>query len=207
MIRTHRQRIALLISGTGTVAQSVMDAARQGILDAEIVALISHEPWSYGLLRAEREGVPALLHDLAEYRLLGKSDSSYSEELATKLLAFRPDLVVLTDWRLPLGDALLSRFHGRLLRSVVALPGQAYTVDPYGRSSISILYEALRAGGLHEASVRVEQPSTMGASLLVAEERLPLYPSDTLADIEERATRYQQALLISTLTRSQGEPL
>ena len=87
------KRLVVLISGNGSTLQSVIDATRWQTLGAEVIAVFSHEAWSYGLLRAEREGIPAVLHDLAKFRIEGKSEYEYNQALAEQVSTYNPDLV------------------------------------------------------------------------------------------------------------------
>lgn len=180
--------------------QSVLDATRWRTLDAQIVAVFSHEPWSYGLLRAEREAIPALLHDVADYRFEGKTESEYNEALAEKVAAFAPDFVILAGWKLPLTDAFCDQFVGKLVNLQQGLPGQFPLFDPYAQNPASRVFEAYNAGLIREAHVTVhvlDHPDSFGR--VVAQERVPIYDFDTLIDLEERMNRVQQETLVNTL--------
>lgn len=194
------KRLVILISGTGATAQSVIDATRWGSLDAEVAAVFSHEPWTYGLLRAERDGIPAILHDLAEYRFEGKSESDYVNELADRVAEFEPDLVIIAGWKFPLADSFFERFPDRVVNLHAGVPGEGPVFDPYRRNPVSLAYEAYTAGLVREAQVAIEilsDPISHGR--LVAQERVPIYDFDTLVDLEERVARTEQELLVNTL--------
>jgi phosphoribosylglycinamide formyltransferase 1 len=194
------KRLVLLISGTGATMQGVIDATRWRTLDAQVVAVFSHEPWSYGLLRAEREGIATVLHDVAEYRFEGKTDSEYNQALADKVAAFEPDLVILAGWKLPLTDAFCDQFAGKLVNLQQGLPGQFPLFDPYGQNPASRAFEAYTAGLIREAHVTVhilDHPDSFGR--VVAQESIPIYDFDTLMDLEERMNRVQQEMLVNTL--------
>ncbi len=60
---TDKLRIVVLISGSGTNLQSLLDRAATGRLAAEIVAVASDRAEAYGLVRAERAGVPVHVVD------------------------------------------------------------------------------------------------------------------------------------------------
>jgi phosphoribosylglycinamide formyltransferase-1 len=194
------KRLVVLISGTGTTMQGVIDATRWRTLDAEVVAVFSHEPWSYGLLRAEREGIPANLHDMADYRFEGKTESEYNEALAEKVAAYNPHLVVLAGWKLPFTDAFCEHFAGRIVNLQQGVPGQYTPFDIYEQNPVSRAFDAYNAGLIREAHVTVhllDHPDSFGR--VVAQERVPIYEFDSLRDLEERMNRVQQETLVNTL--------
>lgn len=53
-------KIGVLISGSGSNLQAIIDRIDQGTLDAEIVLVISSRPDAFGLTRAEKAGIPTL---------------------------------------------------------------------------------------------------------------------------------------------------
>ncbi|MBA3533728.1 MAG: phosphoribosylglycinamide formyltransferase [Ardenticatenales bacterium] len=194
------KRLVVLISGTGATLQAILDGTRWETLDAEVVAVFSHEPWSYGLLRAEREGIDASLHDFADYRFEGKSESDYEQELADKIAAYRPDLIILAGWKHPLYEGFFQRFPERVVNLHSGLPGPEPLFDPYGQNPVSRAFEAYNAGVIHEAQVAVQVlDGSEPFGKIVAEQRVPIYDFDTLIDLEDRMNRAQEELLVNTL--------
>lgn len=194
-----KTRLVVLISGSGGVLHAIASACRQGELDAEIAAVFSHEPYAYGLLRAEREGIPAILHDLTEYRLKGREEE-YASDLADHIEEFNPDFVIMAEWRLPLGEAFFNRFPGRVINLHAGLPGQFPVFDPHSQNPVMRAYDAYTAGLIHETGVSahiLHKPDREGA--LLGEERVPIYEFDSLRDVEERFFRTQQELLVNVL--------
>lgn len=53
-------KIGVLISGSGSNLQAIIDRIDQGTLDAEIVLVISSRPDAFGLTRAEKADIPTL---------------------------------------------------------------------------------------------------------------------------------------------------
>lgn len=194
------KRLVVLISGTGSTLQAIIDATRWQTLDAEIVAVFSHEAWSYGLLRAEREGLETKLHDLTDYRFEGRSEREYEEDLAEKVAAYEPDLVVLAGWQHPLHEAFFERFPNRVVNLFAGLPGQLPLFDPYGRNPVSRAFEAYTAGLIREAHVTVQLLDGQEPfGKVVATKQVPIYEFDTLIDLEDRLNRTQEELLVNTL--------
>lgn len=60
---TNKLRIVVLVSGGGTNLQALLDRAASGELNARIVAVVSDRPGAYGLVRAQRAGIPTHVVD------------------------------------------------------------------------------------------------------------------------------------------------
>lgn len=116
-------KIGVLISGSGSNLQAIIDRIDQGTLDAEIVLVVSSRPDAFGLTRAEKAGIPtlalnrevyqdapaankriadALKEAGAEYVIM----SGYMRKLTNEVLDAYPDKVV------NLHPALLPSFKG-----------------------------------------------------------------------------------------------
>ena len=99
-------RITVLISGSGTNLQALIDAVASKKLVADspprpiqIVRVISNRKTAFGLTRAEKSGIPTAYHNLLAYKKKHENDvqkarEEYDAELARLVLADSPDLVV-----------------------------------------------------------------------------------------------------------------
>jgi folate-dependent phosphoribosylglycinamide formyltransferase PurN len=194
------KRIVALIAGTGTTLQSVLDAMRWETLGGQIVAVVSHERYSYGLLRAEQAQIPAFVHDVSDFRYSGEGEEGFNQGLIDLVKPFHPDLIVLAGWQLPLSDSFFQTFPNQVVNLQVGLPGQFPTFDPYGSNPVSRAFEAFTAGQIREThfSMQVLQTSD-GQGKTLGQIVVPIYDFDNLVDLEERMTRAQQELLVNTL--------
>ena len=64
----NRLRITVLISGTGSNLQALIDARGQGRLDADIVNVISNVPGATGLTRAAGAAIPTTILEHGRFR-------------------------------------------------------------------------------------------------------------------------------------------
>ena len=80
-------KIVVLISGSGTNLQALIDASVQGRLSAEIVLVVSNRANAFGLLRAEKAGIERLIFPLRPYRIAGRSREAYDADLAKAIAA------------------------------------------------------------------------------------------------------------------------
>ena len=86
-----RIRLGVLVSGSGSNLQTIMDRCADGTLDAELACVISNNASAYGLTRAQARGIPAIHLD---HRLFA-GRSAYDAALVEALKQYDVDLVVL----------------------------------------------------------------------------------------------------------------
>ncbi len=63
-----RLKLAVLLSGSGTTLQNILDRSADGSLPAEVAVVISSRSDAYGLVRAENAGVPAVTVSSKKHR-------------------------------------------------------------------------------------------------------------------------------------------
>lgn len=110
-------RLVVLVSGSGTLLQALLDAAAAGELDGEVVAVGSDRTDAYGLIRAERAGIPTFVHPLAK----GADRAAWDAELTKLVAEHAPDLVVSAGFMKLVGETFLGRFSGRMINTHPAL--------------------------------------------------------------------------------------
>jgi phosphoribosylglycinamide formyltransferase-1 len=113
-------RLAVLVSGSGSNLQALIDACASGNLAAEIALVVSDRAEAGGLQRALAARIPAIYLPLRQ-RADPEARRIFEQRLAGVLSAFEPDLVVLAGWMLILSPWLLERFPGRLINLHPAL--------------------------------------------------------------------------------------
>ncbi len=68
---SRKLKLVVLVSGSGTNLQAMIDRIEDGRLHAEILAVISDNPDAYGVERAIKHNIPAII---ADYRKYGKKE-------------------------------------------------------------------------------------------------------------------------------------
>ena len=104
-------RIVVLISGSGSNLQALIDASKRGDIDGRIVAVISNRPGVKGLERATASNIPAITIDHTIY----PDRASFDQALAAKIDEYAPDLVVLAGFMRILTDEFVQHYSGRML--------------------------------------------------------------------------------------------
>ncbi|GAA3526773.1 phosphoribosylglycinamide formyltransferase [Aeromicrobium panaciterrae] len=107
----------VLVSGSGTNLQALIDASTSPDYGVEIVAVGSDRPGILALERAEKHGVETFVLETSSYA----DRASWDIDLAAKVEGFDPDLVVLAGFMKLAGPAFLALFGGRTLNTHPAL--------------------------------------------------------------------------------------
>lgn len=110
-------RLVVLVSGSGTNLQAILDACDDPSFGCEVVAVGADRPAIAGLDRAERRGVPTFVVAVADH----PDRASWDAALADAIGAHDPDLVVAAGFMKILGSAVLERFGGRVINTHPAL--------------------------------------------------------------------------------------
>ncbi|KIM24737.1 hypothetical protein M408DRAFT_331693 [Serendipita vermifera MAFF 305830] len=131
-------RIAVLISGSGTNLQALIDAQPSFETPANIVLVLSNRKAAYGLTRASNAQPPIPTAYLALQPYLkshpGHTRDDYDREVGKMVLEAKPDLVVLAGWMHVFGDGFLDLMAGSTSRPEAA-GEQAANADPLQEDS------------------------------------------------------------------------
>ncbi|TVQ93314.1 MAG: phosphoribosylglycinamide formyltransferase [Chromatiaceae bacterium] len=103
--------LVVLISGSGSNLQALIDAQQAGALPVDIRAVISNRADAFGLTRAAAAGIPTRALD---HRAFPERDR-FDAALAALVETFSPGLMVLAGFMRILTPAFVQRYAGRLL--------------------------------------------------------------------------------------------
>ena len=167
MSPADRLRVAVLISGSGTNLQAIIDANAGGNLGIDIIGVISDRPDALGLQRARDADIPAIAIDFAACA----NRAHYDKQLAQELSTLAPDLVVLAGYMRILPTATVNQFRGRMLNIHPSLLPAYPGLDTYTRalaagevwhgSTVHFVTPELDAGpGILQYRVRIRADET-----------------------------------------------
>lgn len=185
-------KLAVLISGNGSNLQAILDACISGELDAQVVLVVSDHADAYGLERARRANVPAVVKSKSKMQ----DRRAYDAELGDLVAAQQPDWVVLAGWMRVLTTAFLERFPNRVVNLHPALPG-AFP----GTHAIERAFAAYQRREIDHTGVMVHLVPDEGVDCgpVLASEVVPILGEDTLASLETRIHTVEHRLLVQTL--------
>ncbi len=183
MTSTDRPRlpIVVLLSGSGSNLQAIIDAARTD-LPVEIRAVISNRADAYGLERARLAGIPTRLLSHTDY----PDRPAFDAALRTLIDSYRPDLVVLAGFMRILSDDFVRHYEGRMLNIHPSLLPRHRGLDTHAR--------ALEAGDReHGATVHFVTPE-LDSGPMVLQARVAVEPSDSPESLASRVLEQEHRI-------------
>lgn len=198
-------RIAILISGSGTNLQAIIDAVAAGRLPGvEIAVVVSNRKAAFGLQRAARAGIPTEYAPLGAYRRAGGTRQSYDADLARTLREkYRVEWVIQAGWMHLFSMAFLEHYPNRVVNLHPALPG----TFP-GTHAIERARTAYQRGEIGQTGVMIHLVPDEGVDNgpVIAQEVVPILAEDTLETLETRVHETEHRLLVETLYKLLCEP-
>ena len=104
-------RVVVLISGSGSNLQAVINSREAGELPIDLVAVISNRPGVLGLVRAQEAHIPTEVLDHKNF----VDREAFDHALMQKIDSYQPDLIVLAGFMRILSAAFTQHYEGRML--------------------------------------------------------------------------------------------
>lgn len=118
------KNIAVFASGSGSNFAAILEAIKDGKLEANVKLLVCDQPNAYAITRAEEAGIPTFVFRAKDYA----SKEDYEQEISAHLNRNQIDLVVLAGYMRLIGSTLLTDFEGRIINihpsMLPAFPGK-----------------------------------------------------------------------------------
>jgi phosphoribosylglycinamide formyltransferase-1 len=182
-------RVVVLVSGSGTNLQALLDAAGDPAYAAEVVAVGADREGIGGLARAERAGVPTFVHRVSDF----ETREAWDQALTASVAAFDPDLVVSAGFMKLVGATFLSAYAGRFLNTHPALspsfPGMHGPAD------------ALAYGVKVTGCTLFVVDSGVDTGPIVAQAAVPVLADDTAETLHERIKVEERRMLVDAVDR------
>jgi phosphoribosylglycinamide formyltransferase-1 len=110
-------RVAVLVSGTGTNLQALLDASAVDGYGACVVVVGADRQNTIAVDRAQQVGVPTFVLAVSDFA----DRAAWDDALAEAVAAHSPDLVVLAGFMKLVGKAFMARFSERIVNTHPAL--------------------------------------------------------------------------------------
>jgi phosphoribosylglycinamide formyltransferase 1 len=177
---THR--LAVLISGSGTNLQAILDAIDAGSLEARVTLVLSNRADAGGLQRARRAGVDTAVIDHRDY----PDRPAFDHAMIRELDAHGADTVALAGFMRILSSDFVRHYDGRLINIHPSLLPLHRGLHTHAR--------ALEAGDReHGCSIHFVTEELDGGPL-IAQARLPILANDTPETLSKRVQEYEHGL-------------
>jgi len=186
-------RVVVLVSGSGTLLQALLDAAADPAFGAAVVAVGADRDGTGGLERAERAGVPTFVRSVKDYA----DRAAWDAEITDVVAGHEPDIVVLAGFMKLMGASYLPRLGARTVNTHPALspsfPGMHGAADAldYGVKvtgcTLFVIDDGVDTGPIVEqVAVRVEA-------------------DDTIETLHERIKAAEREMLVASVGRMARE--
>lgn len=178
-MQQNKPGLVILISGSGTNLQAIIDAIVEGTLVADIRCVISNRADAYGLERARRAGIATRVVDHRQY----DSRESFDAALQQEIDQFQPELVILAGFMRILTTGFVRHYRGRMLNIHPSLLPKYRGLNTHAR--------AIEAGEAeHGVTVHfVTEELDGGPNVLQA--IVPILPGDTPDTLRERVLKQE----------------
>ena len=186
--------LGVLASHGGTNLQAIIDACKEGRLDARVCAVVSNNSDAGAIKRARREGIP-------HHHFSGKTHpdpDDLDHAILAALTKHQAGLVVLAGYMKLLGPRTIAGYRGRILNSHPALLPAYGGKGMYGRH----VHEAVLSAGDRVTGVTIHHVDEQyDHGPIVAQCEVPVLPGDTVDSLTERVQRRERQLWVETLQR------
>lgn len=183
MVVPNMKNIVVLISGSGSNLQAIIDACSAGLIkNSQITAVISNKENAYGLERARNANIEAIHIAPNQYT----DREQYDEALADCIEQFKPDVVILAGFMRILSAGFVRRFKGKMLNIHPSLLPKYPGLNTHQR--------AMDAGDdVHGTSVHFVTEELDGGPVIL-QARVPIFDNDTVEEVTARVQKQEHAI-------------
>ena len=180
-------RLVVLLSGSGSNFQAVIDAVAAGDLDVDVVAAGSDVHDAYGLERAQAAAIPTFVVDYHAY----ESRSAWSVALAEAVAEYQPDVVLSSGLMRIVGESFIDRFAGQFINThpaiLPAFPGARAVAD------------ALAAGVVVTGTTLHLVDAGVDTGPILDQRAVTIAADDDEASLHEKIKRAERQMLLENL--------
>ncbi|MDO4400403.1 MAG: phosphoribosylglycinamide formyltransferase [Coriobacteriia bacterium] len=175
-------KIGVLISGSGTNLQAIIDAIDAGKVNAQVVLVLSSRPDAYGLQRAEAAGIPTVALNRDVYA----DAHAANQRIADEMKAAGAEYLVMAGYMRMVGAEVLDAYPDRVVNLHPAL-----LPSFVGAHAIQDAFEAgVKVTGVtvHFANAEYDKGP------IIAQKAVPVKEGDTIDELEARIHKAEHKL-------------
>lgn len=183
-------RVAVLVSGSGSNLQVLINTMQAGALPIEIVGVISNREDAYAITRANDAAIPvAVLSHVASGKRMGIK--TFETHASAQLSAWQPDLIVLAGFMRVLSSAFIDNAPAPMINLHPALLPAYKGLDTHQR--------AIQAGERHHGCSIHVVTAELDAGAVLTQALLEVNQKDTADSLQARVQKSEHQLLPWTI--------
>ena len=187
------KKLALLVSGSGTNMQAVMDACQSGEIDGRIAVVISSNHEAYALVRAQGAKIPNFVCAKKDFPSVEARD----REILRLLKTYDVDYVILAGYLGILPDFIIKEYENRIVNIHPALLPKFGGHDFYG---IHVHNAVIDAGETESGATAHFVTSEVDCGPIIRQEKLKVYKGDTPETLQRRILdQIEHPMLVSVI--------
>lgn len=173
---------AVLISGSGSNLQALIDQSAAGEMPAKIKLVISNNPDAFGLERAKQAGIPSIVVRHTDFN----SREEFDRAMSYHLDQAKVDLVILAGFMRILSEFFVENFQERLINIHPSLLPKFPGTNTHSR--------VLEAGEeWHGASIHFVVPE-VDAGPIILQGRIKVRENDTAESLQQRVHKVEHQI-------------
>ncbi len=192
-LRHSPLRVVVLVSGTGTNLQALLDAAADPRYGAQIVAVGADRDGTLAVERARQAAAPTFVVRLKDF----PDRAAWDAALADAVAEHSPDLVVLAGFMKLVGSTFMGKFDGRIVNTHPALspafPGMHGPRD------------ALAYGVKVSGCTLFVVDDGVDTGPIIAQAAVPVLDTDDEESLHERIKNVERKMLVDTIGKMARE--
>jgi phosphoribosylglycinamide formyltransferase 1 len=177
-----RARVAVLISGSGSNLQALIDDSLKPDSPYEIIRVLSNKADAFGLTRAQNAGIATTILSHRDF----PDRESFDAALNTTLAPDQPDLVCLAGFMRILTPVFINRWQGKLINIHPSLLPKFKGLHTHARALAAGEYE-------HGCTVHWVVPD-LDSGDIIAQAHVPVLPDDTEETLASRVLEQEHIL-------------
>ena len=167
-------KIIVLISGSGSNLQAIIDACNAKMINGCVVGVISNKANAYGLERAKKNNIPTNVINHNDFT----TREDFDKELVSSINIFQPDLIVLAGFMRILSPIMTSVFKNKMINIHPSLLPKYPGLNTH---------EQVIANDDDEHGVTIHSVSEeLDGGPIIAQSKISVYKDQKLDDLIER---------------------
>lgn len=183
-------RVGVLVSGSGTNLQAILDAMDNGtITNAKVEVVISNNAGAYALERAKKHGIPAECLSPKDFA----DREAFNHALIEKIDSYHLDLIVLAGFLVKIPEGMIAKYRNQIINIHPSLIPSFCGVGFYGLK----VHEAALSRGVKITGATVHfVDEGMDSGPIILQKAVEVLPGDTPEVLQRRVMEQAEWVIL-----------